>query len=132
MKRQVTTVAVAISLIGALAASGHALAGSVMPASGEGPLFLESDVAASTLMRAEVRADARQSPPTVGERQPASRALPSDSMLTRAEVRAGAIQSPPAGGEQDRMALPASRRSVRAASADALLRDYRPLTGDQG
>ena len=134
MKPKVTTVAIAIGLFGALAASGQIFAASAMPASGEGPLFAERDVATSSLTRAQVHAGAVQSPPPSGEQQFAYRTLQTTtSTLTRAQVHAGAVQSPPAGGEQgDWMGMPASRRGERAARSDTLALDPRPIVSDEG
>ena len=54
-------------LLSLVAFSGSALAAGPMPAAGEGPLFLDQLVIASTLSRQDVRADAARFTPAVGE-----------------------------------------------------------------
>ena len=75
--------------------AGNAMA--QMPASGEGPLFLNEAKAVSTLTRAEVQAQAVATPPASGAFDGQAYAQ-GGSSLTRAEVRAQAIANPPASG----------------------------------
>ncbi|MFT3780239.1 MAG: DUF4148 domain-containing protein [Ottowia sp.] len=77
---------IALSSVLALAAfSGSAFAAG--PASGEGPLFLDQPAQASTVSRAEVRAEAARQQPVAGDLSEAV-AAQAESGLTRAEVRA--------------------------------------------
>ncbi|MFT4195189.1 DUF4148 domain-containing protein [Ottowia sp.] len=77
---------IALSSVLALAAfSGSAFA--FGPAAGEGPLFLDQPAQASTVSRAEVRAEAARQQPVAGEMSEAV-ATQAGSGLTRAEVRA--------------------------------------------
>ena len=89
--------------IAAVVAVSALLAGNAMaqmPASGEGPLFLDEAKGVSTLTRAEVQAQAVATPPAAGSFDGHSFAQ-SRSVLTRAEVRAQAIAHPPAAGGFD-------------------------------
>ena len=77
---------IALSSVLALAAfSGSAFAAT--PAAGEGPLFLDQPAQASTVSRAEVRAEAVRQQPAAGESNGVV-VTQGTSELTRAEVRA--------------------------------------------
>ncbi len=78
--------------------SGNAMA--QMPASGEGPLFLDEVKAVSTVARDNVRNDAVAQRPASGAFDGQTVAK-SNAGLTRAEVRAQAIANPPASGVFD-------------------------------
>ncbi len=71
----------------ALLLSGNAFAGALQPATGEGPFFNEQPVAASSLQRADVRADALGHMPASGEFANPAEAPRAYSATTRAEVR---------------------------------------------
>ena len=88
----------AVAAVSALFA-GNAMA--QMPASGEGPLFLDEAKGVSTLTRAEVQAQAVATPPAAGSFDGHSSFAQGSSVLTRAEVRAQAIAHPPAAGGFD-------------------------------
>lgn len=67
--------------------AGNAAAAPLQPAAGEGPFFDQPVQAASTLQRAEVRADAARQLPAAGELSAQATPLQASS-ATRAEVRA--------------------------------------------
>lgn len=71
----------------ALLLSGNAFAASLQPAAGEGPLFNETALAASSVQRQDVRADAARQLPAAGE-QSAQAAPAAASDMSRADVRA--------------------------------------------
>ncbi|MCA0324193.1 MAG: hypothetical protein LCH89_01110 [Proteobacteria bacterium] len=75
------------SLLALAAFSSSAWAAGPMPATGEGPLFLDQPLVASAT-RAEVRAEAREHPPVHGGQPMVVDAkLPSAQSPSRAEVR---------------------------------------------
>lgn len=76
----------------ALLLSGNAFAASLQPAAGEGPFFNDAPVVASTVSRAEVRADAARQLPASGELS-AQAAPEAPSMLSRAQVRADTLDA---------------------------------------
>ena len=83
--------------------SGNAFAASLQPAAGEGPFFNETALAASSVQRADVRADAARQLPAAGE--------------------LSALAAPAAPTAM-------SRAEVRAATRDAIARGYRVAAGE--
>ena len=67
--------------------SGNAFAASLQPAAGEGPFFNETALAASSVQRQDVRADAVRHLPAAGELS-AQAAPAAPTAMSRAEVRA--------------------------------------------
>ncbi len=76
---------IAIASVLAAALAGNAFA--FQPASGEGPLFQNDTVAASTVSREAVRQEAAANPPAAGVNNAVASAGQTSVELTRAEVR---------------------------------------------
>ena len=82
-----------ISMASALALTLAASAASAMPASGEQPLFNDQADVPSVVTRAEVTAQATQSPPTTGESSGVVSVAARDLPMDRAAVVAGLRQA---------------------------------------
>ena len=96
MSQRFASIATAAALAALFA--GNAMA--QMPASGEGPLFLNEAKAVSTVARDSVRNEAVVQRPASGAFDGQTVAQ-SNAGLSRAEVRAQAIANPPASGVFD-------------------------------
>ena len=83
--------------------SGNAFAASLQPAAGEGPFFNETALAASSVQRQDVMADAARHMPAAGE------------MNTQAAPAAAST---------------VTRAQVREATRDAIAHGYRPASGE--